>query len=410
MPKRLDDAFQVTIDRISSQSLTKANQGMEILKWTFLTKKKKRLNVTELRNALAASASSSDSLDILKDLPYEKSLIDCCCGLVVIDNETSSIRLVHKSLQDFLKKKYDKNKLFSTGHLDIARSCLTYMNSKDTTKTAHGPAIDREIIRDVSIYNHRRSDSSILQSTHVKQYPFLRYAIHFWGQHAAEQIDGGVTELAVQLFLVNGQSGIISQGLLPLVLPDFGYNSTQGPREAEYDEYIFKKMISSLHKVSGLHLAAHFSLSGVCKSLLSRRRHININSILYLKIPLLIACEKGYEKVVPLILQKIPAAIEWKDDQGQTPLSLAAANGNESIVRLLLEFHDVNVNLNDFDGGTPILWAALRSRRDSPRALRLHPFFFQFTCMTCISSSNVSSPPWSASLLWMTLPGSQRVG
>jgi hypothetical protein len=54
---------------------------------------------------------------------------------VVLDKEMSSVRLVHKSLQDFLKKQHEENKLFVTGHCDIARACLVYLscNDKDTT-------------------------------------------------------------------------------------------------------------------------------------------------------------------------------------------------------------------------------------------------------------------------------------
>ncbi|KAI5814540.1 hypothetical protein BZA77DRAFT_222936, partial [Pyronema omphalodes] len=96
MPKKLEDAFHITIERIKSQAPGKASQGMEVLKWTYLAKRP--LSVMELRHALAAVYSTPDT-DCLNmdDLPFEKTLTECCHGLVVIDNETSLIRLVHKS-------------------------------------------------------------------------------------------------------------------------------------------------------------------------------------------------------------------------------------------------------------------------------------------------------------------------
>ncbi|KAI5814522.1 hypothetical protein BZA77DRAFT_250054, partial [Pyronema omphalodes] len=51
MPKRLEDAFQVTINRIKTQAPAKASQGMEVLKWTYLAKRP--LSVMEMRHALA---------------------------------------------------------------------------------------------------------------------------------------------------------------------------------------------------------------------------------------------------------------------------------------------------------------------------------------------------------------------
>jgi hypothetical protein len=99
MPQKLDDAFQVTIDRINRQSVEKSNKGMEVLKWTFLAFR--HLTIPELRHALATINATTDSKSLNPDaLPFEKSLIDCCHGLVVIDKQTSSIRLVHKSLQE----------------------------------------------------------------------------------------------------------------------------------------------------------------------------------------------------------------------------------------------------------------------------------------------------------------------
>ncbi|KAI5814511.1 hypothetical protein BZA77DRAFT_283487, partial [Pyronema omphalodes] len=85
MPKKLEDAFQVTIDRIKRQAPGKASQGMEVLKWVYLVKRP--LSVMEMRHALATveSAPNAECLD-LDDLPFEKSLTECCHGLVVIDN------------------------------------------------------------------------------------------------------------------------------------------------------------------------------------------------------------------------------------------------------------------------------------------------------------------------------------
>jgi hypothetical protein len=95
MPEKLDDAFRATIERINRQTPARSSQGMEVLKWTFLAER--QLSIPELRHAIAVTDIYTDTLDP-NDLPFERSLIDCCCGLVVLDKQTSTIRLVHKSL------------------------------------------------------------------------------------------------------------------------------------------------------------------------------------------------------------------------------------------------------------------------------------------------------------------------
>ncbi|KAI5800666.1 hypothetical protein FPQ18DRAFT_301284 [Pyronema domesticum] len=125
LPAKLDGAFKNTIGRICSQSSTKSNQGMEVLKWTYLAKRP--LTVIELRHTLAVSSSPTDSLD-LDSLPFGETLTTSCYGLVVIDKETSTVRLVHKSLQDFLKSQNDSKQFFQTGHRDIAWTCLLYLS------------------------------------------------------------------------------------------------------------------------------------------------------------------------------------------------------------------------------------------------------------------------------------------
>jgi hypothetical protein len=46
---------------------------------------------------------------------------------VIVDEGTSSVRLVHKSLQDFFEKQHGAGQLFDDGHSEIARTCITYL-------------------------------------------------------------------------------------------------------------------------------------------------------------------------------------------------------------------------------------------------------------------------------------------
>jgi hypothetical protein len=94
MPTSLESAFASTIERIKNQQHETAVQAMDVLKWVFLAKR--QLSVAELRHALAVNVtpqdtiSSGETLD-WENLPSEKSLVDWCLGLVIVNEETSTV-------------------------------------------------------------------------------------------------------------------------------------------------------------------------------------------------------------------------------------------------------------------------------------------------------------------------------
>jgi hypothetical protein len=94
---------------------------MDVLKWTFLANRK--LSLEELRHALATEPGETVlDWDNFVEVQF---LLDCCLGLVVLDESTKNVRLVHKSLQDYLKKEYDEGRNFEEGQKEITQICLT---------------------------------------------------------------------------------------------------------------------------------------------------------------------------------------------------------------------------------------------------------------------------------------------
>lgn len=156
--------LEKTLKRIQNQKESKAEQAMKVLKWVFLTGQ--QLSALELRHALSVRFEDKE-LDE-EGFPSEKSLLDCCLGLVIIDEGTSSIWLVHKSLQDFLKKQYESGALFSKGHREILCTCLTYLSyaKSYTGKLAINP--------------YRRDQGDDL----FAKFAFLGYCHKYWHYHA----------------------------------------------------------------------------------------------------------------------------------------------------------------------------------------------------------------------------------
>lgn len=101
--------FRNTIDKINQYPKPKAKQAMEVLKWVFLAKRP--LKSGELRHVLAIRPGDKE-LDI-EGLPSEKSLLECCLGLVNI-GKGDHFRFVHKSLHDYLTIQKEQRGLFKT--------------------------------------------------------------------------------------------------------------------------------------------------------------------------------------------------------------------------------------------------------------------------------------------------------
>jgi chemotaxis receptor (MCP) glutamine deamidase CheD len=70
---------------------------MDLLRWIFLAKEP--LTIEELCHALAVEPGDADlDWDNFVDAQF---LLECCLGLVIVDESTSTVRLAHKSLQDY---------------------------------------------------------------------------------------------------------------------------------------------------------------------------------------------------------------------------------------------------------------------------------------------------------------------
>lgn len=123
MPRALYDAFGVTVERIKRQKTNVSKQAMDILTWVFLARMP--LSIEQLLHALAVEPGDK-ALD-RENFVDAKSLLDCCLGLVIVDDSSSTVRLVHKTLQDHLEIQNKENGLFDRGHHEIAHVCLTYM-------------------------------------------------------------------------------------------------------------------------------------------------------------------------------------------------------------------------------------------------------------------------------------------
>jgi len=177
----LQDAYSTTLDRIRQQGGSKSKLGMQTLMW--VSHSERPLKSDELCHALGVELGMED-FDIC-NVPSVRSMLGCTLGLVTIDEKSSTLHLLHHTLQEYFGQ---HSTLFTTPHSMMAEICLTYLNFRSAW--ALQPTLD------------------IVSET----LPFLEYATCFWGTHATrevtERVKSSVRKRPVQSGLGSKAAGL----------------------------------------------------------------------------------------------------------------------------------------------------------------------------------------------------------
>jgi ankyrin repeat domain-containing protein 50 len=290
MPKGLGETFEETLKRIKRQSESRSKLAMRVLMW--ISHARRPLQLEELRQALAVLPGQAN-LDS-ENCPSQKSMVDTCVGLVTISHESSTLRLVHYSLQEYLHER--RQEIFPLGERTVASACLTYLSFE--TFADGFCTTDKEL------------------EIRLERFPFLDYAARHWGHHLqSEWIDE--FETPVLKFLTHQSNFLCS--IQVMRIPVYHYKG--------YSQRFPKRR-------TGLHVAAYFGLESLSRRLLEEGTDIEAkDSGGWTALHEAAGNEQG--AVVRLLLEK-GANIEQKTNDGLTALHCAAEKGHDAVVRLLL--------------------------------------------------------------------------
>ena len=305
----LGDVYRGTIERIKAQTGDKSRLGMAALMW--ITHAERPLRADELCYALAVEL---DSMDFSAgNVPSVSTLVSSCQGLITVDKEASTVRLVHFTLQEYFSAHPD---IFSRPHSAIAEICLTYLNSQQVKALSTTP-------------------SAGTQNT-----PFPEYCSVQWGVHAKRELSDCARSLALELLKEN-----YSQVLTKLLL-------TQVKQLGIWYFY-------ACFPFSGLHCASFFGIVEVVAALIEVGCH-DINGEDFSGCtPFSWAARNGHEEAANFLLAKGEVNPDQPDKDGRTPFSYAASCGHEGVVKILLEREEINPDKPDDFGKTPFSHAAL---------------------------------------------------
>jgi len=297
----------MTIERIKSQhaqSQTRARLALGVLQW--LSTVQRQITASELQHAIAVSRLGKNERNLdLEDLTNPTFFVDCCFGLVVIDGETSIIRLVHFSVNEFLQEQ--RGVLFDDPDGDLAACCLAYITACATSL--------------------RRRAVTVTLDELSSKWTLWQYATQHWGVHARTCSDQRVMDRLAGFFSVSTALELWSRhlALAPALL------KTDRDDDAEW--LVAARFVAQ--KTTPLHIAAIYGIY-----------ELAVNS-----------------------LAKNPTCLNAKDEAGATPLMLAAANGSTAVVELLMSKDAIDLNVKDHKGGTALVYAVRSTQVEMVRQL-----------------------------------------
>lgn len=308
LPSNLSEAFKGSITRILQQPNAMSELAKKIIPWVHFAERP--LTVDELASSLAIK--DDDTFFNSRGMPDPDILLHCCHGLVVIDQETSTIRLVHYSLAEYLS---NQEELFGSDqrqwHDRIATVCLRVLNFSPDSHTEDIP---------------------------------LNYAATQWGHHLrkCDQTPGIAFDMAKQYLDINCQNHINDFAGLDL-LWDFMYK-VRFRRERTPGKYPFA------------HMSAFFGLDKIILQSSWTVSDLNSKDAAG-RTPLAWAAELGYHAAVMALIQKGATALNSTDDFNLSPLILAAVGGHRAVGQTLIE-KGAAPNFSSSFQRTASLWAA----------------------------------------------------
>ena len=330
--------------RIRSQSKGLRFLAERVL--SLLTCAERLLTKSELQDALAVRAGTP-TLDANKRESVS-IMVRACKGLVIFEEDSGIIRLVH-----------DTTRAYLATHMFCIKpqenpATLEDPETSDTQKNADAMADAQNTLTAICVtyLSFDAFESGLCQTNEefeerLRSNPLYNYAAHNWAIHArgAPECNQSVID-----FLEDTEKVEASTQALMAAERSWG---------SRYSQDVSKRM-------TGLHLAAYLGVQSAVYSLIQHRQNVDPKDS-YGRTPLLYAAQEGHEGTVRQLLDK-HADVDAKDRFGWTPLLCAAQRGHEAAVRQLLD-KQADVEAKDRFGWTALLCAAQRGHEAVVRQL-----------------------------------------
>ncbi|KAH8170601.1 protein kinase domain-containing protein [Sarocladium implicatum] len=311
LPKTLDATYEQALVKILNQSGGDGELAETVLFWVICARAP--LSVSALQHMYATrSLDTGDALEE-DDLPDDEILTSLFGGLLSIDREFESVRIVHYTAQQyFLQAHQDK---VQRARLEMTELSLAYLTLPNFAGGAS------------------KSDADM--TARLRNFAFLEYAAHHWGSEGADVAFG---DMWTQLDEFVANQDAISATSQIWSLPQFRYSHWSQDIPGN---------------VPALVIVSCFELPQAIRRLAAQAHDLEGKGTDG-ETPLIRAASLGHGGNVSALLE-LGANVDATDSNGETALERAASEGHISVVEKLLQ-GGANVNAK-----AAASWTALMS-------------------------------------------------
>jgi hypothetical protein len=248
-----DHAYSETMSRIERQGANASGLAKKTIRW--IINAKRNLTVAELEHALAIELESSEFDET--NITDIEQLASYCCGLVLVDKQTTEVKLVHYTTQNHFEGAL---KSWFPEVLDhITDSCLTYLSNNVFEEDRFE---DKEEIKKIP-----------------NEYPFYNYSSLNWGHHFRE----APGDRSILLKFIQSKAKLTGYDRC-------GFETLNWEPEPKTRD------------IKAEHIAAHFNLEHLMQELLvTNPDNVNIQDSRK-QTPLFLAAIHGHESMAELLL------------------------------------------------------------------------------------------------------------
>lgn len=287
------------MERIKTQPGDQSQLALDALAWIVCAKR--LLPASELEEAPTIEEGES-KLDPENHTSIHH-IVSVCGRLIVVDEDTQFVRLVHYTTQKFFAR--TQSEWFPNAEAVISSACMIYLSFEGFRESNH-QTDPRE--------TRGRIQSSNLRELLVKmQQPSLYdYASRHWGDHARFSQSSFLSKIMGFLHQKCAQGSPIT------ILERQMRSSSAYNIKSHSDQPLF---------LSKIHVAAFFGLEEAVVQLLKRNPESNDatmalkkgnGKIAYYHTPLMLAARRGHTKVVTRLIQN-NAAINYRNLKVKPP-------------------------------------------------------------------------------------------
>ncbi len=311
-PDNINDIHKDAMRRIEGKEAPERIRAYKVL--GLVAQARHALSLRGLQHALAVMDFGEDEEDVgeedIKDaIDPAKAILDATSGLVVIENRGTEVRLVHRSLEDYIHNEERGKVWYLRASNDIARACLIYLN----------------------LVLPQKSQSDDYYITKNSNYPFLQYASQYWGDHVreAQSTPGAHASIKTEALRLIKDTRRLDCCLQAAWVTNVGGPDTWDTRR----------------RIDPLHVVAWYGLPFAVSELDPDQDVIDIPERKYGQTPLMYACRKGHVEVVRQLLDR-GASPQKLSARGRTPLFEAIAGHHEDVVEAFLDKKPSDLDVN----------------------------------------------------------------